>query len=147
MRSERRKRLTSYWSHGKNKIPSSPSTTIPEEVKKKTLEDREKNPILHQFGFKYAYGYAEFDQSNDQIEVGALVSPHGFNRGNIDLNACAGLIKDFRNWLLIYSTTKDDGPLQSVLMWFSHNGGMPINVANDLVKHTVLVIRLDVYSH
>lgn len=128
-------------------------STIPESVKKKTLEDREEHPerYLKQYGFKYL-GIAGYDQSKDQIEVGALVAPQFLcyipgNRSQIDLNSCTGLIEDFRHYLLIYATTKDDGPLRSVVSWFSHNGGMPTNIANDLIKHTVIMIELDNYPN
>jgi hypothetical protein len=127
------------------------SNDIPEEVKKKTLEDRQiPGMSLQQYGFRYAGGYAGYEPQNDRIVVGAFVSPQysSLHAGKIDVASCAGLMADFRDTLLIYGSTKD-GVQKSVVVWFSHAGygleNMPANFAVDLSAHVIARLNLDGY--
>ncbi|MGH9694599.1 MAG: hypothetical protein ACRD5Z_10680, partial [Bryobacteraceae bacterium] len=123
---------------------------IPEEVKRQTLEDRKRPGMsLQQYGFRYVAGYAGYDPPKDRILVGAFVTPHySLHTGKIDVAACAGLMADFRESLLIYGATKD-GVQQAAIVWFSHAGydarDTPANFAADLSAHIATVLNLDDY--
>jgi hypothetical protein len=124
--------------------------SIPEEVKKRTIEDRQRPGMsLQQYGFRYAAGFAGYEPQNDRIVVGAFVSPqYSLHTGKIDVASCAGLMADFRGALLIYGPTKD-GVQQSAVMWFSHAGydlrNVPANFAVDLSAHIIARLNLDDY--
>jgi hypothetical protein len=127
-------------------------SSIPEQVKRETLEFRKRPGMsLHQYGFRYQVAYAGYDQPKDRIVVGALVVPqNSLHTGKIDAESCLGLMRDFRDHLIIMGTTKDGVP-QDAVAWFSHNGyqmnPMPPNFAIDLAQHIATVINLDDYPN
>jgi len=128
-------------------------SSISEEVKRKTLEDRQRPGMsLHQYGFRYPVAFAEYEQAKDRIVVGAFVVPqNSLHTGKIDAESCIGLMRDFRDQLIIMGTTKDGVP-QDAIEWFSHSGHyqispMPPNFAIDLAQHIVTLIILDDYPN
>jgi hypothetical protein len=124
--------------------------SIPEDVKKRTLEDRKRlaasNP--KQYGYHYGPGYAGYDLPRDRILVGAFVAPdQSLHSGKLDAESCAGIVEDFRKQLLSPAAS----PQQLVTQfWFTHNGyksdAMPANFEKDLTEHITVVIHLNRYA-
>jgi hypothetical protein len=123
--------------------------SIPDEVKKRTLEDRKRWAASYpkQYGYHYGPGYAGYDVRRDRILVGVFVAPVFIHPGKIDAESCAGIVEDFREQLLSPAAS----PQQLVTeFWFTHNGyksdAMPANFERDLTEHVTVVVHLDRYA-
>jgi hypothetical protein len=124
--------------------------SMPEEVKKKILENRKQLVgFPTRYGYRYGPAYAGYDLRHDRIMVGAFVVPqYALHTGTIDAESCVAIVEDFQKNLLAVSGASSPQQLASEL-WFSHNGyrpsAMPPNFVNDLTDHITVVIHLDMY--
>ena len=124
--------------------------SIPEEVKKKTLEDRKRwtdSSYPQKFGYRYGPGFAGYDLKRDRIVVGVFVKPSFPYPGKIDTESCTEIVNDFRNMLLGAA----ESPKQlAAEIWFTHNGykpsGMPANFEKDLTDHIIVAVHLDRFA-
>jgi hypothetical protein len=124
--------------------------SIPEEVKKKTLEDRKRwtdSSYPQKFGYRYGPGFAGYDLKRDRIIVGVFVKPNFPYPGKIDAESCTRIVNDFRNKLLGAAESPEQLAAQ---FWFTHNGykpsGMPANFEKDLTGHIIVVVHLDRFA-
>jgi hypothetical protein len=120
--------------------------SIPEEVKKKTLANRER---LHfsprTYGYEYGPGFAEYDARRDRVVLGAFVKPYR-NLGKINAESCIGIVEDLRETLGVRSKldVAAADAQELVSRWFSHSGyQLAPKLAKDLAEHTTVLIYLD----
>jgi hypothetical protein len=116
--------------------------SIPEDVKKKTVEDRERLKIPpHTYGYEYGPGFAEYDARRDLVVLGVFVKPYR-NLGKIDAESCIGIVEDLR-----HEVRSGDSTEATVSRWFSHSGYQSApKLAKDLADHTTVLIYLDWYA-
>jgi hypothetical protein len=122
--------------------------SIPDEIKKKTLADRETLHIPpHTYGYEYGPGFAEYDARRDRVVLGAFVKPYR-NLGKINAESCIGILEDLRQEVLGIRWMDVDAAnaQKSVSQWFSHSGyQLAPKLAKDLAEHTTVLVYLDRY--
>ena len=123
--------------------------SIPEEVKKRTLEDRERLHFPPQtYGYVYGPGFAEYDAQRDRVVLGAFAKPY-LNLGKISAESCIGIVEDLRQQVIGVRWARVDAAnaQRSVSEWFSHSGyQLAPKLAKDLAEHTTVLIYLDWYT-